>query len=163
MILRFLFSGELIPIPKFFESFIYTFHFISFLHRFWNTWNALITVNERRYCYQYVFHCWLTMQFSYYSDSMWTLTRPRTTPPRTRTLFYAERWYNVCSNGRYCKSSNNKNIVTENAKFYGAVVFAESLQNLLNVVQRQAAANLLDELRWLSPRVHSAIQCESKK
>ena len=34
LILRFLFSGELIPIPTFFESFIYTFHFILFLHRF---------------------------------------------------------------------------------------------------------------------------------
>jgi len=33
LILSFLFSGELISIPKFFESFIYKFYFILFLHR----------------------------------------------------------------------------------------------------------------------------------
>ena len=47
LILRFLFSGELISILKLFESFIYTLYFILFLHRVWNTWNALLTINER--------------------------------------------------------------------------------------------------------------------
>ena len=59
LILSFLFSCELISIRKFFESFIYTFYFILFLHFVWNTWNALLTISERRYCYRNLFHCWI--------------------------------------------------------------------------------------------------------